>query len=202
MFQSLSQTKSPNTDQRKKMSLPRGTYSFVNRQSGTAIEMTSDHIVVGMPPKDLDTQRWEVHPLGAGHSIRNVKYGKYLSIKAISKESPVVASDFPVAWHVKEIRVAEENAAFYEIRWPMTDFTFELADFGSSSPKTKIYLSEGPLPADQQRCRYWKANRIRQNSFYQPAPPAAQSQGNANGVGSGILGFADKWKSLVPGRGT
>ncbi|KIK78483.1 carbohydrate-binding module family 13 protein [Paxillus rubicundulus Ve08.2h10] len=143
-----------------------------------------------MPPKDLDTQRWEVHPLGAGHSIRNVKYGKYLSLKSVAKESPVVASDFPVAWDVKEIRVAEENAAFYEIRWPMTEFIFELADFGSSSPKTKIHLSDGQLPADQQRCRYWKANRIRQNSFYQPSPQVAQSQPNGNGAASSILGFA------------
>lgn len=86
-----------------------------------------------MPPKDLDTQKvcrrwslfslhtslssrwqWEVHPLGAGHSIRNLKYGKYLSVKSISKEALVVPSDFPVAWHVQEVRVPEENAAFYE----------------------------------------------------------------------------------------
>ncbi|KAF9220696.1 hypothetical protein BS17DRAFT_786994 [Gyrodon lividus] len=163
--------------------------------------MASDHMVVGMPPKDLDTQKWEIHPLGAGHSIRNVKYGKYLSIKSISKEALVVASDFPVSWHVKEIRVAEESAAFYEIRWPMTDFIFELSDFGSSSPKTKIHISEGQLPADKQRCRYWKANRIRQNSFYQPSPPTSQSGGSGNGVGSSFLGLAEKWKSLVPGRG-
>ncbi|KAF9234384.1 hypothetical protein BU15DRAFT_79067 [Melanogaster broomeanus] len=161
------------------------------------MELTSDYMVVGMPPKDVDTQKWEVTPLGAGHSIRNVKYGKYLSVKSISKEALVVASDFPAAWDVKEVRVAEESAAFYEIHWPMTDFIFELSDFGSSNPKTKIHISEGNLPADYQRCRYWKANRIRQNSFYQPSPPAAQS---GSGNGAGLNFFAGKWKSMVPGR--
>lgn len=86
----------------------------------------------GMPPKELDAQKvcstgpflafvslssqwqWEVHPLGAGHSIRNLKYGKYLSVKSIAKEALVVSSDFPVAWHVKEVHVPEENTAFYE----------------------------------------------------------------------------------------
>ncbi|KAI9567135.1 hypothetical protein HD554DRAFT_2110876 [Boletus coccyginus] len=94
----------------------------------------------GMPPKDLDTQKWEVLPLGAGHLIRNLKYGKYLTVKSIAKEAFVVASDFPVAWHVKEVHVPEENAAFYEIHWPESELLFELADFGSSTPKTKVRI--------------------------------------------------------------
>ncbi|KIJ67439.1 carbohydrate-binding module family 13 protein [Hydnomerulius pinastri MD-312] len=199
------------------MPVHRGTYTFVNRQSGTAMEMTSDHILVGMPPKDVDNQKWELHPLGAGHSIRNVKTGKYLSLKSISKEAPIVASDFPAAWSVKEVRVVEESAAFYEvnevfndafsavgrIRWPMTDFVFELSDFGSSSPKTKIHISEGSLPTDKQRCRYWKASRTRQDSFYRPSTssPAATGQNRGSVVGlGGLFGFAEKWKSLIPGR--
>ncbi|KAF8129011.1 hypothetical protein EV363DRAFT_1339424 [Boletus edulis] len=194
--QTTPSTSSPRGDTRKRMPIHRGTYSFINRQSGTTMEMASDHTIVGMPPKDLDTQKWEVHPLGAGHSIRNLKNGKYLSVKSIAKEALVVASDFPVAWHVKEVHVPEENTAFYEIRWPGTEFLFELADFGSSTPKTKIHISEGQLPADQQRCRYWKANRIRQNSFYQPSPPTTQNQGT--GMGSSFFGFADKWKPLAP----
>jgi hypothetical protein len=187
---------SPRGSARKRMPIHRGTYSFVNRQSGTALELTSDHTIVGMPPKDLDTQKWEVHPLGAGHSIRNLKYGKYLTVRSIAKEALVVPSDFPVAWHVKEVHIPEENAAFYEIRWPESEFLFELADFGSSTPKTKIHISEGQLSTDQQRSRYWKANRIRQGSFYQSSSPAAQTQGN--GMGSSFSGFVDKWKSLVP----
>ncbi|KAH0835773.1 hypothetical protein J3R83DRAFT_9616 [Lanmaoa asiatica] len=222
IFRAFGQTapssSSPRSDTRKRFPIHRGTYSFVNRQSGTAMEMASDHTIVGMPPKDLDTQKWEVHPLGAGHSIRNLKYGKYLSVKSIAKEALVVPSDFPVAWEVKEVHVPEENAAFHEIRWPGSEFIFELADFGSSTPKTKvrassnplvgtchscsvpsqIHISEGQLPADQQRCRYWKANRIRQNSFYQPSTPAAPNQGN--GMGSSFFGFADKWKSVVPAK--
>ncbi|KAG8215904.1 hypothetical protein J3R82DRAFT_7875 [Butyriboletus roseoflavus] len=105
---------SPRGDARKRMPIHRGTYSFINRQSGTAMEMASDHTIVGMPPKDLDTQKWEVHPLGAGHSIRNLKYGKYLSVKSIAKEALVVPSDFPVAWQVKEVHISEENAVFHE----------------------------------------------------------------------------------------
>ncbi|KAH7885641.1 hypothetical protein F5I97DRAFT_1421751 [Phlebopus sp. FC_14] len=139
---------------------------------------------IGMPPKDADTQKWEINPLGAGHSIRNVKTGKYLSVKSISKEALIVASDFPVAWHIKEIHVTEENAAFYEIRWPMTDFMFELSDFGSSSPRTKIHITDGQLPSDKQRCRYWKASRSRQDSYYRPPPPENKS------TGFSFIGFA------------
>ncbi|KAG9312735.1 hypothetical protein JVU11DRAFT_7165 [Chiua virens] len=184
------------TDSRKRIPIHRGTYSFVNRQSGTAMEMASDYSIIGMPPKDMDTQKWEVHPLGAGHSIRNLKYGKYLSVKTIAKDALVISSDFPVAWEIKEVRVAEENAAFHEICWPGTDFIFELGDSGSSAPKTKIHISEGQLFADQQRCRYWKANRIRQNSFYQPSAPVTPKQGS--GMGSSLFSFADKWRSVAP----
>ncbi|KAI5998524.1 hypothetical protein F5J12DRAFT_318630 [Pisolithus orientalis] len=121
------------------MPVHRGTYTFVNRQSGTAMEMnTTDHSLIGMPPKENETQKWEISPLGAGHSIRNLKSGKYLSVKSLSKDAPVVASDYPVAWFIREVRVNEENAAFYEIRWPMTDIMLELADSGSSTPKTKV----------------------------------------------------------------
>ncbi|KAL4062653.1 hypothetical protein J3A83DRAFT_4194383 [Scleroderma citrinum] len=121
------------------MPISRGTYTFVNRQSGTAMEMgTTDHSVMGMPPKEIETQKWEISPLGAGHSIRNLKTGKYLSVKSLSKEAHVVASDYPAAWFIREVRVQEENATFCEIRWPMTDIMLELSDYGSSSPKTKV----------------------------------------------------------------
>ncbi|KIK18925.1 hypothetical protein PISMIDRAFT_174835 [Pisolithus microcarpus 441] len=141
------------------MPVNRGTYTFVNRQSGTAMEMGTDHSLIGMPPKENEMQKWEISPLGAGHSIRNLKSGKYLSVKSLSKDAPIVASDYPAAWFIREVRVNEENAAFYEyglsqafvdscasvsigviyrIRWPMTDIMLELADSGSSTPKTKV----------------------------------------------------------------
>ena len=106
------------------------------------------------------------------------------------------------------------------IRWPESEFLFELADFGSSTPKTKvsallnplvktrhsygvssqIHISEGQLSADQQRCRYWKANRIRQGSFYQPSSPAAQAQAQGNGMGSSFSGFVGellRWVDML-----
>ena len=101
------------------------------------------------------------------------------------------------------------------IRWPESEFLFELADFGSSTPKTKvsamshpragirhscgassqIYISEGQFTADQQRCRFWKANRIRQGSFYQPSTPGPQDQGN--GMTSSFFGFTGELLTWV-----
>jgi len=149
-----------------------------------------------MPPKEIETQKWEVSPLGAGHSIRNLKTGKYLSVKTLTKDAHIVASDYPVAWYIREVRVNEENATFCEIRWPMTEIMFELGDFGSSHPKTKVFISEGQLPADKQRCRYWKANRTRQPSFYQPSSSAS----NPNSSPFTITGLAERWKSFIPTR--
>lgn len=181
------------------MPVHRGTYTFVNRQSGTAMEMnTTDHSLIGMPPKENETQKWEISPLGAGHSIRNLKSGKYLSVKSLSKDAPVVASDYPVAWFIREVRVNEENAAFYEIRWPMTDIMLELADSGSSTPKTKILIAEGQLPADKHRARYWRATRVRQPSFYQPS----SSANNTNGSMFSITGLAEKWRLILPAKPT
>lgn len=182
------------------MPISRGTYTFINRQSGTAMEMgTTDHSVIGMPPKEIETQKWDISPLGAGHSIKNLKTGKYLSVKSLSKEAHVVASDYPVAWFIREVRVAEENTTFCEIRWPMTEIMLELSHHGSSSPKTKIILSEGQVSPDQHRCRYWKANRTRQPSFYQ----SSSSASNTNNSVFNIMGLTDKWKSLLPtGRQT
>ncbi|KIJ65357.1 carbohydrate-binding module family 13 protein [Hydnomerulius pinastri MD-312] len=156
------------------------------------MDITNDNFtLVGNPPREVDSQKWEISPLGAGHSIRNVKTGKYLSVKSISREALIVASDFPASWHIKEVHVTEESAAFYEIRWPLTDFMFELSDLGSSSPKTKIHLTDGQLPSDKQRCRYWKPNRSRQDSFYRPPPPENESTGFT------FTGMAGKWKTLL-----
>ncbi|KIM60294.1 carbohydrate-binding module family 13 protein [Scleroderma citrinum Foug A] len=122
----------------------RGIYIFINHQSGTAMDLIGDDNLLvgvyfscsshrrrldipctGIPPNDSDSQKWEVAPLGAGHTIRNVKTGKYLAILHATKEEPIVATNFPVAWHMKKIFVIEENTAFFEIRWPNTEFMFE-----------------------------------------------------------------------------
>lgn len=162
------------------------------------MEMGTDHSLIGMPPKENEMQKWEVSPLGAGHSIRNLKNGKYLSVKSLSKDAPIVASDYPVAWFIREVRVNEENAAFYEIRWPMTDIMLELADSGSSAPKTKILIAEGQLPQDKHRARYWRATRVRQPSFYQPS-----SSANNTGTSSfSIAGLAEKWRLILPAKPT
>lgn len=157
---------------------------------------TSDHSIIGMPPKEVETQKWEINPLGAGHSIRNFKTGKYLSVKTLSKDTLVVASDYPVAWFIREVRINEENAMFYEVRWPMTDIMFELGENGSSAPKTKVIISDGQLSAERQRCRYWRVTRIRQPSFYQ----SSSSASDTNGQAFSITGLAERWKSFLPAR--
>ena len=39
-------------------------------------------------------------------------------MKSLSKEAHVVASDYPVAWFIREVRVPEENAMFCEYGGP------------------------------------------------------------------------------------
>lgn len=68
---------------------------------------------------------------------------------------------------------------------------------------TQIHLSDGQLTADQQRCRFWKANRIRQGSFYQPSSPSPSASKQANGMGSAasaatsLFGFAGEFLHQV-----
>lgn len=112
-----------------------------------------DNLLVGIPPNDSDSQKWEVAPLGAGHTIRNVKTGKYLAILHATKEEPIVATNFPVAWHMKKIFVIEENTAFFEIRWPNTEFMFEVTDNGRRAPWSQDPSADGYV----QRCRLWRA---------------------------------------------
>jgi len=64
--------------------------------------------------------------LGAGHSIKNLKTGKYLSVKSLSKEAYVVASDYPAAWFIREVRVPEENTTFCEYDVPPLRFPVKL----------------------------------------------------------------------------
>ena len=51
IFRAFGQTNASSSvtrgDTRKRMPIHRGTYSFVNRQSGTAMEMASDYTIVG-----------------------------------------------------------------------------------------------------------------------------------------------------------
>ncbi|KAL4062654.1 hypothetical protein J3A83DRAFT_1791160 [Scleroderma citrinum] len=112
-----------------------GIYIFINRQSGTAMDLISDDkLLVGMPPNDSDSQKWEVAPLGAGHTIRNVKTGKYLSVLHATRKEPIITTNFPVAWYMKKIYVVEENAAFFEIWWPNSRFMFEVVDSEHRAP--------------------------------------------------------------------
>ncbi|KAL4066310.1 carbohydrate-binding module family 13 protein [Scleroderma yunnanense] len=131
-----------------------GIYIFINRQSGTAMDLISDDkLLVGMPPNDSDSQKWEVAPLGAGHTIRNVKTGKYLSVLHATRKEPIITTNFPVAWYMKKIYVVEENAAFFEIWWPNSRFMFEVVDSEHRAPWSR----KGPAEGYMQRCRLWRA---------------------------------------------
>ncbi|KAL4063829.1 hypothetical protein J3A83DRAFT_981381 [Scleroderma citrinum] len=139
------------------MQLGHGIYKFLNRQSGTAMDMDGDS-VVGMPPSLSETQKWEIQPLGDGFMIRNVKTQKYLSIRALFRTAPVIATSYPTAWHINKVYLPDENAIFYEIRWPHSGYLFDLAG-GESTPKTKIQITDESHDTDpeQHRSRLWKA---------------------------------------------
>ncbi|KAI5995937.1 hypothetical protein EDD15DRAFT_559376 [Pisolithus albus] len=139
------------------MQLSHGIYKFLNRQSGTAMDVVGDSIV-GMPPSLSETQKWEIMPLGDGFMIRNVQTQKYLSVKTLFRTSPVVATSYPTAWHINRVYLPDENAVFYEIRWPHSGYMFDLAG-GDSAPNTRIQIMDQSLEpqSEHHRCRLWKA---------------------------------------------
>ncbi|KAG1815134.1 uncharacterized protein BJ212DRAFT_1359717 [Suillus subaureus] len=136
-----------------------GIYKFINRQSGTAMDLAKNDntSVVGSPPCDNDsTQKWEIAPLGAGHTIRNMRTGAHLSVKGLHRNAAIFAGSFPVAWELRTVKVDHENAEMIEIRWPHTQHTFDLAGYGSSAPGTKVQLMDTHISPIDYRCRLWK----------------------------------------------
>ncbi|KAI6115630.1 hypothetical protein EDD16DRAFT_1058085 [Pisolithus croceorrhizus] len=139
------------------MQLRHGVYKFLNRQSGTAMDVVGD-FVVGAPPSLFRTQQWEIIPSGDGFMIQNVQTQKYLSFQTLSQVSPVVATSYPTAWHFNRVYLPDENAVFYEIRWPHSSYVFDLAG-GDSTPNTRIQIIDQSLEhhSGYDRCRLWRA---------------------------------------------
>ncbi|KAG0693878.1 hypothetical protein DFH29DRAFT_881130 [Suillus ampliporus] len=70
-----------------------GVYQLINRQSGTALDLLkNDYTSVAVG------NQWEIAPLGAGFTIRNMKTGTYLSVNQLQGRTPVFAGHFPTAW--------------------------------------------------------------------------------------------------------
>jgi hypothetical protein len=134
-----------------------GIYKFINRQSGTAMDLAKNDYtsVVGSPPCDDSVQKWEIAPLGAGHSIRNMQTGTYISVRGIHGGVPVLAGPFPAAWQFITVKVVDENAEMIEIHWPETGYMFDLHR-GESAPGTKVHLFDTQLNPVTHRCRLWK----------------------------------------------
>ncbi|KAI6040709.1 hypothetical protein EDC04DRAFT_2673628 [Pisolithus marmoratus] len=95
------------------MQLSHGIYKFLNRQSGTAMDVVGDSV-------------------------------KYLSVKTLFRTSPVVTTSYPTAWHINRVYLPDENAVFYEIRWPHSGYMFDLAG-GESTPNTRIQIMDQSL---------------------------------------------------------
>ncbi|KAI6100077.1 hypothetical protein EDD16DRAFT_478548 [Pisolithus croceorrhizus] len=140
--------------------LSHAIYKFVNRQSGTAMDVAGDS-VVGMPPSWFMTQQWEIIPSGDGYIIRNVETQKYLSFQTLFRTSPVLATGYPTAWDINRVYLPNENAVFYEIRWPHSSYLFDLAG-GDSAPKTRIQIMDESLEPHSayDRCRLWRAVKL------------------------------------------
>ncbi|KAG1812971.1 uncharacterized protein BJ212DRAFT_1301417 [Suillus subaureus] len=99
-----------------------GIYKFINRQSGTAMDLAKDDYahVVGSPPCDDFIQKWEVAPLGAGYTIRNIQTGTYISVRGgVHGGAAVSAGLFPTAWQLNTVKVDDENAKMIELWKPV-----------------------------------------------------------------------------------
>ncbi|KAG1750367.1 uncharacterized protein EDB91DRAFT_1106906 [Suillus paluster] len=134
-----------------------GVYQLINRQSGTALELLKNDYtrVAGYPPCDDAAQKWEIAPLGAGYTIRNMHTGTYFSMKELRCGAPVFVGHFPTAWQLVTVKVSDENTEMIEIHWPNTGFMFDLRN-GTSTPGSEVGLTEMKLDPQKQRCRLWK----------------------------------------------
>ncbi|KAG2051018.1 hypothetical protein BDR06DRAFT_1010767 [Suillus hirtellus] len=112
--------------------------------------------VVGSPPCGDSVQKWEIAPLGAGYTIRNMQTGTHLSVKELCRGATIFAGHFPTAWQFITVKVDDENAEMIEIRWPYTEYMFDLADWGNSAPGTKVQLMVHKISPMYHRCRLWK----------------------------------------------
>ncbi|KAI6119490.1 hypothetical protein EDD17DRAFT_174415 [Pisolithus thermaeus] len=112
----------------------------------------------GTPPSLFKTQQWEIIPSGDGFMIQNVQTRKYLSFQTLSQLSPIVATSYPTAWHFNRVYLPDENAVFYEIRWPHSSYVFDLAG-GDSTPNTRIQIIDQSLEhhPGYDRRRLWRA---------------------------------------------
>ncbi|KAI0631444.1 hypothetical protein C8Q77DRAFT_1061150 [Trametes polyzona] len=96
--------------------------------------------LIGYPMHGGPNQQWEFIPSGHGYVIRCVRRSKdghplYLTTEeGLRENAAIVASPYPVSWNVEQ---TEEGI---RISWPNTDFVFDLAEWGSKAPGTKIQL--------------------------------------------------------------
>ncbi|OSC96458.1 carbohydrate-binding module family 13 protein [Trametes coccinea BRFM310] len=119
-----------------------GTYVLLNARSGTAVDMSGadNKTLIGYPMHGGPNQQWEFLPSGHGYIIRCVRRSKdghplYLTTDGgVHEHAAIVASPYPVSWNVEQ---TEEGI---RISWPNTDLVFDLADWGSKTPGTKIEL--------------------------------------------------------------
>ncbi|KAI9068936.1 carbohydrate-binding module family 13 protein [Trametes sanguinea] len=119
-----------------------GTYVLLNARSGTAVDMSGadNKTLIGYPMHGGPNQQWEFIPSGHGYVIRCVRRSKeghplYLTTDGgVHEHAAVVASPYPVSWNV------EQTEDGIRISWPNTDLVFDLADWGSKTPGTKIQL--------------------------------------------------------------
>ncbi|KAG1907914.1 uncharacterized protein F5891DRAFT_1220488 [Suillus fuscotomentosus] len=93
-----------------------GVYKFINRLSGTAMALDKQDYtsVVGSPPCGDSVQKWEIAPLGAGYTIRNMQTGTHLSVKELCRGATIFAGHFPTAWQFITVKVDDENAEMIE----------------------------------------------------------------------------------------
>ncbi|KAG6332668.1 hypothetical protein ID866_6422 [Astraeus odoratus] len=136
------------------MQLGHGIYKFLNRQSGTAMDMVGDTVVGPSCLRIAPDIQWEIQPLGDGFMIRNVQTQKYLSVKALFRSAPVIATSYPTAWHINKVYLPDENAVFYE-RTDQLPSSHATPTF--TFTPGQIQMMDEALQPEQHRCRLWKA---------------------------------------------
>ncbi|EKM51068.1 uncharacterized protein PHACADRAFT_199900 [Phanerochaete carnosa HHB-10118-sp] len=137
---------------KEKHSWKPGVYSLMNAKSGTSVDLSGGDrkSIIGFPPHSGKNQQWEFLPSGEGCTIRSVFSGLYLTVEdTVGDGATLIASPYPVSWKVED--VSDEDVASIRILWPTDKYAFDLADFGSVTPGTKVQLASSRSDERSQR---------------------------------------------------
>jgi len=143
-----------------------GIYKFFQFEGKKAMDLAArdNKTIIACDTHQGDNQKWEFSPFGAGHSIKSVRSGTYLTCGTVQMNAEVIATPYPVSWSVEKVQRDKEEPTV-RILWPNSPLAMTLSSLEVSKPLLKL-ASVG------QAGQEWTALRIDEPT---PAPSSIGS---------------------------